>query len=384
MIIITNIGKKMKIHTLISTIVTALILTGCGSTDSESFGYDQIALGEKLYHDTTLSKNKTMSCATCHVMNAAMVDDRETAHDLGASLGDDGISIGDRNAPTTAYASFSPKFHFDSDEALFIGGQFLDGRSTDLTEQAKGPFLNPVEMNMPDAASVIQRIKENNTYVTEFKRIYGEDIFDDTQKAYEALAATIAKFEKSDTFSAFNAKYDRSQKGETQLTEAEKRGLDLFSGKANCHACHPADGEKALFTDFSYDNLGVPINHALREANGKGSNFIDNGLYDNPLVKDEMLKGAFKVSTLRNIAVSSPYMHNGVFKDLKTVVHFYNTRDVAGATNPETSEEWEKGEIDINKNDIELGNLGLSEDEENDLVAFLKTLTDAQYVHLMP
>lgn len=374
----------MKINTLLTTTMASLILIGCGTTDSESFGYEQIVLGEKLYHDTALSKNRTMSCATCHVINAAMVDDRETSLDLGASLGDDGVSIADRNAPTVAYASFSPKFHFDSHEELFIGGQFLDGRSADLTEQAKGPFLNPVEMNMPDAASVIERVKENNDYITEFKRIYGDDIFDDTQKAYEALAATIAKFEKSDTFSPFNSKYDRAQKGEAQLTEAEKRGLDLYNGKANCHACHPADGEKALFTDFSYDNLGVPVNHALRLANGKGSEFVDNGLYDNPLVKDETLKGAYKVSTLRNIAVTGPYMHNGVFKDLATVVHFYNTRDVKGAIDPETGEAWEKGEVDINKNDIELGNLGLSEDEENDLLAFLKTLTDAQHEHLIP
>lgn len=374
----------MKSASLLATTMTALILMGCGTTDSESFGYDQIALGEKLYHDTNLSNNRTMSCATCHVIDSAFVDPRPTNLSLGASLGDDGISIGDRNAPTVGYASFSPRFHFDSDEGLFIGGQFLDGRSDDLTAQAKGPFLNPVEMNMPDAASVVERVKENSEYVAEFKRIYGEDIFDDTQKAYEALAATIAKFEKSDTFSPFNSKYDKALKGEAILTEQEKRGLVLFNGKAECAACHPADGEKALFTDFSYDNLGVPVNHPLRDANGKGDTFVDNGLYDNPYVSDETLKGAFKVSTLRNIAVTGPYMHNGVFKDLATVVHFYNTRDVEGAVNPETGKVWEKGEVEINKNTAELGNLGLTAEEEADLVAFLKTLTDEQYEYLMP
>ncbi|MHB0992979.1 MAG: cytochrome-c peroxidase [Sulfurovum sp.] len=377
----------MKKQTLLATTLASLLLIGCGSNDSsnsQGIGYDQIALGEQLYHDTTLSKNKTMSCATCHVIDAAMVDPRETATSLGASLGDDGVSIGDRSAPTAAYASFSPAFHFNSDEGLFIGGQFLDGRAATLSEQAKGPFLNPVEMNMPDAASVIARVKENSSYVSAFKSLYGEDIFDDTNKAYEALAQAIAKFEKSKTFSPFDSKYDRAQKGEATLTEAEKRGLDLFNGKATCSACHPAEGENALFTDFSYDNLGVPVNHALREANGKGADFIDNGLYDNPMVKDATLKGAFKVSTLRNIAVTGPYMHNGVFKDLKTVIHFYNTRDVAGAINPETGEVWEKGEVDINKNTEELGNLGLSEAEENDLLAFLQTLTDAQYEHLVP
>ena len=374
----------MKHRALLVTTLAGILLSGCGSTDTEGFGYDQIALGEQLFHDTTLSQNKTMSCATCHVIDAAMIDPRETSNTLGASLGDDGFSIADRNAPTAAYASFAPAFHFDSEEGLFIGGQFLDGRAADLTAQAKGPFLNPVEMQMPDAASVIARVKENSSYVSAFKSIYGEDIFDDTDRAYEALAQTIAKFEKSKTFAPFDSKYDRAQKGAAILTEAEKRGLDLFNGKANCHACHPGEGEKALFTDFSYDNLGVPVNHALREANGKGADFIDNGLYDNPMVKDATLKGAFKVSTLRNIAVTGPYMHNGVFKDLKTVIHFYNTRDVAGAINPETGEVWEKGEVEINKNDVELGNLGLSESEENDLLAFLQTLTDAQYEHLVP
>jgi len=316
------------------------LLIGCGSgtSDSESFGYDQITLGEKLYHDTTLSRNKTMSCATCHVINAAMVDDRKTARDFGASLGDDGVSIADRSAHTAAYASFSPRFHFDSHEGLYIGGQFLDGRSADLTEQAKGPFLNPVEMNMPDAASVIQRVKENKDYIAAFKTIYGDDIFNNTQKAYEALATAIATFEKSDTFSPFNSRYDRAQKGDTELSGSEVRGLALFNGKAQCHACHPADGDKALFTDFFYDNLGVPVNHMLRSMNGKGDNFIDNGLYGNSQVKEETLKGAYKVSTLRNIAIMGPYMHNGVFKDLKTVIHFYNTRDVPGAINPETGE----------------------------------------------
>ncbi|RLA69597.1 MAG: methylamine utilization protein MauG [Epsilonproteobacteria bacterium] len=376
----------MKLNTLLVTTFCGFIFVGCGggSSSSENFGINQIALGEKLYHDTSLSKDKTMSCATCHVIDSAFVDPRPTNLSLGASLGDDLVSIGDRNAPTAAYAKFIPKFHFDSREGLFIGGQFLDGRATDLTEQAKGPFLNPVEMNMPDEASVIARVQENSEYVQAFKEIYGDDIFADTQKAYAALADTIAKFEKSDTFAPFSSKYDKALKGEEILTEQEVRGLALFNGKAECHACHPADGSKANFTDFSYDNLGVPVNHALRSANGKGADFIDNGLYENTQVNDKGLKGAFRVSTLRNIAVTGPYMHNGLFKDLATVVHFYNTRDVVGAINPETGAAWEKGEVEINKNSAELGNLKLTDEEEADLVAFLITLTDEEYEHLIP
>ena len=376
----------MKFNTLFVTTLCSLMLIGCGSeiSDSQKSGLEQIVLGEKLYHDTSLSKDRTMSCATCHSIDNAFIDPRSTNMELGAALGDDMTSIGDRNPPTAAYAKFILRFHFDEVEGLYIGGQFLDGRATDLTEQAKGPFLNPVEMNMPDEASVIARVKENETYVEAFKEIYGDDIFNDTQKAYEALAESIAKFEKSSTFSPFSSKYDKALKGEAVLTDQETRGLALFNGKANCHACHPADGSQAHFTDFTYDNLGVPVNHALRDANGKRDDYVDNGLYDNPQVTDPGLKGAFRVSTLRNIAVTGPYMHNGVFKDLETVVHFYNTRDVEGAINPETGEAWEKGEVEINKNSSELGDLKLTQEEEKDLVAFLKTLTDEEYEHLVP
>lgn len=366
----------MKLQTLILVILSMFILIGCNDTKSE--------LGDKLFHDTSLSRDRTMSCATCHVIDSAFIDPRATNLSLGASLGDDLVSIADRNAPTAAYAQFIPKFHFNEEEGLFMGGQFLDGRAKDLKEQAKEPFLNPVEMNMPNEKAVIRRVKENLSYVISFKRLYGYDIFNDTKKAYEALADSIATFEKSAKFAPFSSKYDKFLKGNAQLSNQELRGLALFNGKAECVACHPGDGHKAQFTDFSYDNLGVPINHALRSANGKGTGFIDNGLYENPQVTDNSLKGAFRVSTLRNIAVTGPYMHNGVFKDLATVVHFYNTRDVVGAINPETGKVWEKGEVEINKNSEELGDLNLTLAEEADLVSFMKTLTDEQFVHLIP
>lgn len=371
----------MKSNILLSVTVSAFLFMGCGSDNSTS---NPVELGNKLFNDKSLSKDKTMSCATCHEVNDAFVDPRPTNLSLGASLGDNLVSIADRNAPTAGYAQFIPAFHFDAEEGLFIGGQFLDGRASDLTAQAKQPFLNPVEMNMPDEASVVARVQENTSYVSALKKFYGEDIFDDTQKAYHAIADSIAQFESSETFAPFSSKFDKMMKGEAVFTEQENRGLALFNGKAQCNACHPAEGTNAHFTDFSYDNLGVPVNHALRDANGIGSDFVDVGLYGNTAVNDEGLKGAFRVSTLRNIAVTGPYMHNGLFKDLATVVHFYNTRDVKGAINPETGAGWEKGEVEVNKNSDELGNLGLSPEEEADIVAFMKTLTDAKYEHLMP
>jgi len=375
----------MNTKLLLATTLSSFILIGCGNDNTNTITAQN--LGERLFHDTSLSQNRTMSCATCHVIDSAFVDTRPTNLSLGASLGDDSVSIADRNAPTAAYTSFIPEFHFDAEEGLFIGGQFLDGRATNLTAQAKQPFLNPVEMGMSDEAAAIERIKENDDYVRLFKEAYGEDIFEDTNKAYTALAETIAQFEKSDTFSPFNSKFDKTLNGSALFTDQENRGLALFNGKAQCVLCHASEGTQAQFTDFSYDNLGVPVNHALRDANGKGSNFVDVGLYGNTAVNDPELKGAFRVSTLRNIAVTGPYMHNGVFKNLATVVHFYNTRDVAGAINPETGNPWEKGEVEVNKNTEELGDLKLTPEEEADLVAFLTTLTDEQYEqyeHLIP
>jgi cytochrome c peroxidase len=379
---------KNRYSTFILGTVIGISLVGCGDGESSASAL-KVALGESLYHDTSLSLNKTMSCATCHTLNEGLIDPRSTSKTLGASLGDDGTSIGDRNAPTAGYASFSPDFHFDTGEGLFIGGQFLDGRSSDLKEQAKGPFLNPIEMGMPSISSVLERVRENASYISQFQTLYGSDIFDDETKAYDALADAIAAFEKSGEFAVFDSKYDRFLAGSYTLSAEEARGLALFvdenPGGAMCSACHPAVSadNKPLFTDFSYDNLGVPVNHALRTANGQAGN-ADLGLFANPEVNDTDLRGAFKVSSLRNIAVTGPYMHNGLFKDLKTVVHFYNTRDLGGAINPETNATWETGEFHALRNVDELGNLGLSDQDEDDIVAFLKTLTDQRYEHLIP
>lgn len=388
LIVLDNYNQKRKVMKSTSIVLITVLgafFSGCGSESEVS---SKVVLGESLYHDTTLSANKTMSCSTCHSLDEGFIDPRTTSKTLGASLGDDQTSIADRNAPTIGYAFFSPNFHFDTDEGLFIGGQFLDGRSIDLKEQAKEPFLNSIEMGMPDISSVLARVKENSSYVSQFQALYGRDIFEDETKAYNALADAIAEFEKSSEFASFDSKYDRYLAGEYTLSPEEERGLALFvdedAGGAMCSACHPAVSvdNKPLFTDFSYDNLGVPINHTLRTENGKTAD-KDVGLFGNPAVNDTGLQGAFKVSSLRNIAVTGPYMHNGLFKDLKTVVHFYNTRDLGGAVNPETNSTWETGEFHADRNTAELGNLGLSDRDEDDIVAFLKTLTDKRYEHLI-
>ena len=374
---------------LLSALAFSLALGISGCEDTPDDGTDtgikaqlKANLGEKLYSDPNLSADRTMSCATCHSLDHAMIDPRETSMRLGGSLGNDNVSIGDRNAPTAAYAMFSPDFHFDADESLYIGGQFLDGREKDLKGQAKGPFLNPGEMNMADASAVVERVKESSLYTLELVAIYGADILTDDELAYDAIADSIASFEKTAQFAPFDSKYDQFLAGQAELSPQEREGLALFEGKAQCIACHPSSSEEdshPLFTDFSYDNLGVPVNNALRAANGIANSDLGLG----SVVDESDLEGAFKVSSLRNIAVTGPYMHNGVFKDLKTVVHFYNTRDTGGI-NPETNQVWQSGEVDANKNVNELGDLGLSDAEEDAIVAFLKTLTDKKFESLNP
>ncbi|MCF6341075.1 MAG: c-type cytochrome [Sulfurimonas sp.] len=378
----------MKTITL-AIIGVSLFFLGCSDSDglSENQTIDtKMKLGKALYEDTSLSKNRTMSCATCHHEESAFVDERESdIFHMAAKSADDNF-IGDRNVPTASYASFTPDFGTveEDGEILFVGGQFLDGRSKNLKEQAKLPFLNPIEMQMESIEEVIHRVRENDDYIEALKTLYSENIFDDYNKTFDAIADAIATFEKSDIFSPFDSKFDRHLAGTYILTAQEKRGMDLFEDekRANCIACHPVlkeDDTAGLFTDFTYDNIGVPINKELRLLNGKGENFIDFGLFDNPDVNDSNLKGAFRVSTLRNIDETGPYMHNGIFKDLKTVVHFYNTRDVEGAINPETGEAWGKPEVNTTVNSEELGDLGLTDQEEDDIVAFMKTLTDKRY-----
>jgi len=157
-------------------------------------------LGEMLFFDVSLSKNKTQSCATCHNPEHGFVDDRDNGVGAMVSLGDDLKSRGARIAPTAAYAMMSPHFYFDSKKHGYKGGQFLDGRENTLAGQAGGPPLNPVEMGMRDKKMVVDRLKENPTYVTLFQEIFDDKILEDIDQAYKAMSVAIEEFEKSKTF----------------------------------------------------------------------------------------------------------------------------------------------------------------------------------------
>ena len=369
----------MKYYTLYLTLA-ALLLSSCDiNTEKE-------ILGNLLYHDVTLSENSSMSCATCHNDKSAYVDIRESMIGHMAAGSANGLFFGDRNVPTVAYAAYIPVFEkltIDG-KVIYQGGQFLDGRAKDLQAQAAGPFLNGKEMQMPNKKGVMQRIQKNAFYRYTLKKIYGVDIFNDDNASYDAMTNAIASYEQKEIFSPFDSKYDRALEGKYTFSDEEARGLALFgdTNRTKCSLCHPLlkeDKTAGMFTNYRYHNLGVPKNKALREINGMGDTYIDHGLLMNPEVNETIQDGKFRTSTLRNIANTAPYMHNGLFKELKTVIHFYNTRDVKGAINPETGKTWEVAEVPTTMNHSKLGNLGLSDAEENDIVAFMKTLSDKRY-----
>lgn len=354
------------------------------------------ALGKAIFFDATLSNPSGQACASCHAAQGFFVDpDAQLPTSEGATAG----HFGNRNTPTAMYMAFSPAFHFDEEEGIYVGGQFIDGRASSLEEQAEGPMLNPIEMGNTSKAMVIAKVQAAS-YAANFERLYGADIFEHTERAYSKLAEAIAAFERTDEFSPFTSKYDMYLAGRVDLTEQEQRGLELFEreDKGNCAACHPsrpgAGGEPPLFTDFTYDNLGAPANKANRfygmsaEFNPAGSAYVDKGLADNPQVqrdgRADTEKGKFRVPTLRNVARTGPWGHNGYFQTLAGVVEFYNSRDTRGVCADSVVAEieahahncWPAPEIAQNVNADELGDLGLEQREVEDIVAFLQTLTD--------
>jgi cytochrome c peroxidase len=375
-------------------------------------------LGQALYMDVNLSLHRNQSCNSCHAMQpvvaektaglvpvAAFVDPENVRDGSLVSKGSVAGAAGKLNAPSAAYAAFSPHFHWDAEEELYVGGQFWNGRAATLSEQAKGPPLNPLEMAMPSQWAVVNRLKENPYYVEQFRELYGLDLNaiaenDGTAsdrlpppgvgEAFERMAGAIAAFEKSRMFSPFSSKFDFVLAGQTTFTELERTGLELFnSEKSQCSACHPSkplatpDGRfmPPLFTDFTFDNLGLP-----RNVNIPGNPEPDPGLGGRMDIAERDPQGSqlgkHKVVGLRNIAITPPYMHNGVLASLAQVVHFYNTRDTKPRECGDVNDPgfgqacWPAPEIATNVNSEELGDLRLTADEEAALVAFMETLTD--------
>ncbi|MCO6186742.1 cytochrome-c peroxidase [Rhizobium sp. L1K21] len=379
----------MKKTVSVSFVCLAIALAAPVAGEEADNGEDNIAvLGQMLFNDVNLSKNRTQACATCHAPDMGFADPRDGAPGRAVSLGDDGHSLGSRNAPTAAYAAHVPPFGKDA-VGNWIGGLFLDGRAhSGLEDQAGGPPLNPAEMGMPDKAAVVERLKENDYYVDGLKAAFGDAIFDDTDAAFAAMAKAIAAFERSAEFSTFDSKYDRYLRGEEKLTDQEELGRVLFASTqfTNCNVCHALKGERGLqdsvFSNHRYFNIGVPANPDLAATEA------DPGLGGVLQGADAAAeRGKFRVPTLRNVAVTGPYMHNGVFKDLRTVILFYNKYNSIRKSrqiDPETGKPWAAPEVADNIAMKELQDGPALGDQRIDaLVAFLKTLTDRRYEHLL-
>ena len=368
------------------TAVAAALIAAAGCTSSP---LSKDKLGAMVFADTDLSQPTGQSCADCHTARVAFRDPESSrTTSMGAVAGRFGV----RNAPTAMYARYTPPLHFDAGQQRWIGGLFWDGRAHGLEDQVAGPLLNPLEMNQPDKAAVVAAVGRA-PYAPAFRTLFGPGALDDVDTAFGHIADVIAAYERTSTFAPFSSRYDRYLAGEHTLDEAELRGLAIFEDPArgNCASCHPSrpgpDGTPPMFTDWSYANLGIP-----RYGNNKfyvqpapfnpdGERYVDHGL--SATVGDPAQDGKFRVPTLRNIAATPPYGHNGYFENLAYLIDFLNTRDIGSRDVGTCSRAvagsrcaWPGAEVPATVEHDRIGHLGLSDQEISDLLAFLATLTD--------
>ena len=431
-----------------------------------------IALGRALFRDKSLSNPPGQACISCHDPSTGYTfPDSKVNKKYGVAPGAVSGRFGNRKPPSVSYAPFMKTGipYYDKDAVAWVGGLFWDGRAKNAFEQIQFPFFNPNEMNnqihnVAQTAGVSNKLKAS-TLAPLFKKAYGAKVFSlPPKKLFGKVAEAIVAYEASPEVSPFTSKYDAYLEGKAELTPEELMGLRLTTGtlrgrpggipfrkSAHCMDCHGESNDMRvapdLWTNSCYANLGVPRNDANpyfkmtdRQANPDGYNtegeeYIDMGLAGfiypyygwsprRPHGPDPLqLIGAFKAPTLRNVDKRpSPdfvksYMHNGYFKSLKDVVHFYNSRnltDVAGElidyTKPNpygalkgkplfAPPEYLDANTLINPTGLssrrgappkgvnkvmdpdamQIGNLRLSEREENAIVAFLKCLSDGYF-----
>ena len=392
-------------------------------------------LGKSIFFDEVLSINGNQSCASCHDPAVGWTGPDAGINASGAVYEGSILGrFGNRKPPSSAYATPSPilAYHRQSG-GLFLGGNFWDGRATGeklgnpAADQAQGPFLNPAEQALPDNACVVYFVC-NAAYPVTLQTVWGPDscdivwpgdvldqckteggmvlLSDDdaarVEEAYDQIALSIAAYEGSAEVNAFSSKFDAFLAGAVDLTRQERQGMRLFNGKAKCSRCHTSKakkGESPLFTDYSYDNLGVPRNPDNPVYDIVDMDWLDEGLGGFLASRPEWAgmaeehKGSQKVPTLRNVdlrpdgSFTKAFAHNGYFKSLKGIVHFYNTRDVKPVCpDPFTSEAdalaqncWPEPEFEDSVNDDELGDLKLTGEQEDAIVEFLKTLSDGYF-----
>ncbi len=319
------------------------------------------ALGKKVFLDPSLSTPPGQSCASCHDPKTAFADLRRVSP--GAVKG----RVGHRNAPSLMYAGLiAPQrledTYDENGEVEYIveGGLFLDGRAHDLLEQVRQPFFEANEMNNADAGELAGKFRR----APYFKDFEGEVKRDEdlNERAFEALVA----FLREPMFRPFNARIDDYWAGDkAALNLSERRGLDVFETTGGCSSCHLTGSStwlEPLLSDSGFDNVGAP-------AVGK----LDVGLGGVTGKKGEL--GQFKVPTLRNVALTAPYFHNGSIDTLREVMEFYNKRDLE-------PERWGVTDYPETVNHEEMGDLGLSEQEVTDLVALMDAFTDKSLLEM--
>jgi len=329
-----------------------VLVASCGSSEQVRVAQTKELLGQTLFDDPRLSEPAGQACSDCHVATAAFADPEDERTSAGVLRDRFGI----RNTPSAMYLRFAPPLH--EEQGRMVGGLFWDGRASTFAEQAGFPLLNPLEMNNPDKATVVSKVKTH--YARDFMRHYGAQVFDDTDTAFAAIGDAIGAFERTDVFSPFSSRYDRYLRGSATLTDGEQRGLSIFEDPArgNCMGCHPsrpgADGSPPLFTNFAYEDLKIP---AYRDnpfyslpasLNPQGDAYVDRGLFD--ATKNPAHTGLFRVPSLRNVARTTPYGHNGYFRRLDDMIEHIDQHDAS---------------IHLSKQDV------------FDVVSFLQTLTDA-------
>jgi cytochrome c peroxidase len=283
-----------------------------------------IALGKKLFHDPILSGDNTQACASCHLQSSGFSDPSQFSEGISGAFGD-------RNASTIINAAWNT-------------ANFWDGRAITLEDQALGPVTNPIEMNSPSWEQVIEELKATTDYPELFRAAFNTSDFDSIH-----VAKAIAQFER--TLISGNSRFDKISRHEQAYTASELRGFEIYTTeKADCFHCHP----RFLFTDNDFHNNGLDDESDLKDARYS--------------VTGEILdKGKFKSPTLRNIALSAPYMHDGRFATLEEVVEHYNSGGKESST------------IDPLMKHVGTG-LGLTSQEKEDLVNFLQTLTDTAFI----
>jgi len=303
---------------------------------------EKVELGRKLYYDKRLSKDGTVSCATCHDPVKGFSDGRKVSEGIQGKKGT-------RNAPTVLNSVFNEM-------------QFWDGRAASLEEQAKGPMINPVEMGMASHDDVVKVVRADPAYQQAFKATLGRE------PGIDDIAAAIATFER--TVVSGDSPFDRFSSGDkAAITESAQRGWELWNGKARCNTCHPFGSATPNFSDNKFHNIGVAAKgrdfaslarQAAAETDPQKlafhADFSELGRF--VTTKQPKDIGAFKTSGLRDIALSAPYMHDGSEATLLDVVKFY---DKGGEPNPYL--------------DGGVVPLKLTEQEMKDLVAFMETLT---------